>query len=301
MDNFLNFLTTAGLGIGDTLGQLGANIANLGNRNQAMGALNDYWNQGRNELGFLGQTLNSAYGQNAETTHRMLFGEPAMTDQRRAELMAQGIDPVKYEAENPVGSGGLIPQAQQAYRDLHSRNMDRVTQIGKQEKKDINRAFDSSLNTTLANAKQRGLGSSTIVGGMRRGNARERSDALARSHERDLQRYVGVDSTLGGQAIGQNVGLGLTGHNVYQNAFNQQMGTHETNALRLHDFEGQQTANLVNLLGSFTNTYQPTSPSIYSQLGAGSASTPDYSQNSAIPYLNAGTQLGSAALFGSFL
>lgn|GEM_PF-3220342 len=286
MNDFLNFITAAGLGIGDTLGQFGANLGNLGNRNQAMGALADYWNQGRNELGFLGQTMNNAYTQNAETTHRMLFGEPAMTDNRRAELMAQGIDPAKYEAENPVGSGGLIPQAQQGYRDLHQRNMERVNQIGAQEKRDINRAFDSSLNNTLANARQRGLGSSTVMGGMRRGNARERSDALARSRERDLQRQVGVDSSLGGQAIGQGVNLGMLGHNTYQDSFNRMLGTYETGALREHDFDGQQTANLVNLLGSFTNTYQPTPPSTYAQLGAGSVSTPDYSSNNAAPYIS---------------
>jgi len=59
VNDFLNFITAAGLGIGDTLGQFGANLGNLGNRNQAMGALADYWNQGRNELGFLGQTMGS--------------------------------------------------------------------------------------------------------------------------------------------------------------------------------------------------------------------------------------------------
>lgn len=300
LGEILPFLMQAGLGLGDTFAQFGANQANLQDRETAQTGLNNYTNAGMDNLTGLGSTLNNAYGQNTQTTHRMLFGEPEMTDNRRAQLMAQGIDPAQYEAANPAG-GGLIPQAQQAYRDLHTRNMDRVEQIGAQEKQDINRSFDSSLNNNLASAQQRGLGSSTVMGGMRRGNARERSDALARSHERDLQRQVGVDSSLGGQAIGQNVGLGMMGHNTYQNAFNQQMGQFENSVLRPHDFMGQQTANNINLLGSFTNQYQPTSPSIYQQLGVGTASTPDYSQNSAAPYLNAGTQLGSAALFGSFL
>lgn len=298
MGELLPLLLQFGLGAGDTLAQLGANFMNLGDRQTALGSHENLGRYGHDRLGDLGSTMNNAYGQNAQTTHRMLFGEPAMTDQRRQELMAQGIDPAKYEAENPVGSGGLIPQAQQGYRDLHQRNMGRVEQIGAQEKKDINRAFDSSLNNSLASAQQRGLGSSTVMGSMRRGNARERSDALARSYERDLNRQVGVDSSLGGQAIGQNVNLGMLGHNTYQNAFNQQMGQYENSVLRPLNFEGQQTGNLINLLGGFQNQYMPTSPNIYSQLGAGTASTPDYSQNSAAPWIGAATAPVSAFTFG---
>ena len=82
------------------------------------------------------------------------------------------------------------------YDALHGRVMGDLANTGAMERKDITRQYNSMGSDVYQRLVNRGFGNSSLIGTMRMGVERERSDAMARSYERAAQARAAADAQI---------------------------------------------------------------------------------------------------------
>ena len=192
------------------------------------------------------------------------------------------------------GGGGLLGQ----YEALRGRVMSEYEGYGNQQRRDINEQFNTLQSQQRGEMTNRGMASSTLLGGMRRGTERRRADALGGLEERLTMGKINLDQSMTGQLLSQQ-----------QNAFNVTQG-YGQNALNIDDrgnmrtFDfGRETQNqMMNLLGGINHQYMPTPLGLSQGLGSAGVGAPSYPTDYS-GYIQGGSTLagllGGAAILAS--
>lgn len=180
-----------------------------------LGALNT--GRGLNDAGWIAQDagldLPSLRKQNAETLGAF-DAAGANADSEDAGVMNR-FDLGANELQQAAGARAR--GAQNLWDTRYNRNMDRVLQLGGQERKDLEQSFNEQADQTVQDAAARGLGSSTVLSGLRGGVQREKTNALSRLNERILQNQINTDASLSGDAASANERLTGDEFNVIAN------------------------------------------------------------------------------------
>lgn len=117
---------------------------------------------------------------------------------------------------------------------------------GAQERVDINRAFDASRASAMADLTNRGFVASTLAPQVSAISDRSRADALGGLNERLLQQRTGLFTGLSGDILNAQQSLGLGGINLQSslagNLFNARTGFGET---ALGQYFGARNAGLM--------------------------------------------------------
>lgn len=87
------------------------------------------------------------------------------------------------------------------YLGRYQRNLGRLEQLGAQERADITDRYDKQAAAGQQDLTNRGLANSTILGTMKLGVQREKSDALSRVHDRQQRELIDADARLSGDQL----------------------------------------------------------------------------------------------------
>ena len=175
-----------------------------------------------------GIDLPSLRAHNADILKEFDMGGAGLLDRLRGTGEGLRKD---YEAGAQAIQGGFDERLR--------RNLDYVNQMGEQERKDINTAFDQNEGTNLQDAAARGLGGSTIAQGLRTNNQVERRNALGRLNDRLLGTRLNTDSSLSGDAA-----------NAAMNLFQGRQGLVQNNAANEFNLDNSLTTGRTNLRDS---------------------------------------------------
>lgn len=237
---------------GDTIAQLMANAANEGRYQEALGLNASLGQFGHEILDRVGGRQNQGFQGLADFTTQTFRGNPA--------------------DNNP----GLIAALQGGYGDLRGRALANYEGYGRQGRRDINQQFDTLASQARGDATRRGLASSTVLGGLNRGIARERADALGRHDERVQMGRINLDTALTGNMLANQERMGLAGYQAEMAARMNQLAAQERGDMRTLDFGRENIGNRINLMASRNDVYQPTPLSAYQNLFAGLAPAPNF-------------------------
>lgn len=128
-------------------------------------------------------------------------------------LTTQNLGTLRQNAsENARQYANFANDLAQGYQDRYDTGIGMLEGWGDQERRDLQRDFDTALEADQANLRARGLGSSTITSTAQLGNQRERSEAMARLNERLNRERLGVHERLSGDLLGSQERVGQLGH-----------------------------------------------------------------------------------------
>jgi len=233
-------------GLGSPVGGLATNIAFSGenyNRfqdflNNQVGPLNQQILGGINNLGALGrqaqgfmtggiQKGTQLFNQDAAANRfNSLFGGVNQGLGQLANRAGVQNNAVNQQVNSAIGQFGAGQnRLNQGFQGQLMRARGMASQLGQQELRDINSAFDAQAGTNQANLAARGLGSATVGQSQGAMLQRQRQDALGASRERTLQSQLGVESLFGNAALGaQERGFGNLANLQFQGAGMRQQG-----------------------------------------------------------------------------
>lgn len=242
IDQILPAITAVPNAIGDSVSQFLANLANSGRYDEA-------------------RALNSAYGDRNE----------ALAAGNAAALGAAGQNYLDYTRGYMSDASGASANA---FGQRLRTGMSMLEGAGRQQTRDINQQFDSTLGAVNSNLTSRGLSGTSIAPGMRSGVARQRADALGGLRERLLQQRLATYGQLSGDAASAADAWRSNTYNATGGAMQYATNQGQRGYADLRDTIGATQTNRLNLTAGRNDVWQPTPPGLYSQAGAATVGAP---------------------------